>query len=399
MRKLFSSIIFAVLALLLSTAPLQSIALAQDSSPVTIYFFRGDGCPHCAAEEVFLEKLQQEDPSITVKDFEVTKSKENTQLLKDVGEAMGFNVSGVPVTVIGNQNFTGWANEENTGQQFRSAIAQARQSGADTVASIIKGEDLSNDSASKVPETIHLPIFGTIDTKNVSLPLLTVLIGTVDGFNPCSMWVLVFLITLLFGLNNRLKMWTLGLTFIIASSAVYFAFMSAWLNLVLFLGLIVWVRIVIGVLALGAGGFNIREYFTKKDDACKVTSGVRQRKIFDSLKRIISEKAFVGAFFGIILLAFAVNLVELICSAGFPVVYTQVLSMSNLSPWQYYGYILFYIFFFMLDDIIVFTIAMLAVKTTTVSTKYSRLSHLIGGVVMVVIGILMLVRPQWLTFG
>ena len=250
-----------------------------------------------------------------------------------------------------------------------------------------------------MPEKINLPIIGEIETRDFSLPVLTVLIAGLDGFNPCAMWVLLFLISLLLGMEDKKRMWILGTAFIVSSAFVYFLFMSAWLNLFLFLGFVLWVRVVIGLVALVAGGYNLKEYFTNKAGVCKVTSGKKRQKVFEKLKNIIYEKQFWLALVGIIILAFAVNLVELICSAGLPAVYTQILALTPMAKWQYYAYLGLYIFIFMLDDLLVFFVAMTTLQITGMTTKYTRVSHLIGGILMLVMGILLLFKPEWLMFG
>ncbi|MBU0572219.1 hypothetical protein KKH23_00940 [Patescibacteria group bacterium] len=248
-------------------------------------------------------------------------------------------------------------------------------------------------------ESLTLPILGTIQTANLSLPVLSVVIGLVDGFNPCAMWTLLFLISLLLGMKDRRRMWILGTTFIITSAFVYFLFLTAWLNFFLILGFVFWVRIAIGLVALGAGIYNLRDYYINRDGACKVTGDEKRKKTFDKLKNITHEKKFILAFGGIILLAFAVNLVELVCSAGLPAVYTQILSINDLPSGQYYLYILIYIFFFMIDDLFVFAIAMITLHAVGVQSKYARLSRLIGGILMLIIGGLLLFKPEILMFG
>ena len=255
------------------------------------------------------------------------------------------------------------------------------------------------EEKSPIPDSISFPIIGEVQTKNLSLPVFTIVIAALDGFNPCAMWVLIFLITLLIGIHSRIKRWLLGTTFIVASALVYFVFMSAWLNIILFIGYIFWVRIAIGSVALAGGAYNLREYFTNKDDACKVTDGNRRQKIFTRLKEITLEKNILIALVGIILLAFAVNLVELVCSAGLPVVFTQVLALSDLPTWQYYAYMFLYILVFMADDLFVFITAMITLEVTGVSTKYVRISHLIGGILMLILGALLILKPEVLMFG
>ena len=255
------------------------------------------------------------------------------------------------------------------------------------------------DGRSEILNKIDLPIFGEVETKNLSLPVLTVVIGALDGFNPCAMWVLVFLISLLLGMQNRRRMWILGAAFIMASAAVYFIFMAAWLNLLLFLGFLIWIRVIIGLVALGSGGYHLREWWTNRAGYCKVTGSEKRRRIFEKLKRITQNKSFFIALVGIILLAFAVNLVEAICSAGLPAVYTQILALSDLPVLSYYLYILLYVLIFMLDDLIIFIAAMVTLRATGLSGRYSRFSNLIGGLAMLIIGLLLIFKPEWLMFG
>jgi hypothetical protein len=224
-------------------------------------------------------------------------------------------------------------------------------------------------------------------------------LGAIDGFNPCAMWALLFLISLLLGMKDRKRMWILGTAFIFTSALVYFTFMAAWLNLILFIGIVAWVRIIIGLIALLGGGYNLKEYFTSPAGVCKVSGGDKKQKFFEKLKDVTKQKNFYIALGGIVVLAFAVNLIELICSAGLPAVYTQVLALSDLSILQYYLYLLFYVFIFMLDDLIVFIIAMKTLEVTGFTAKYSKWSHLIGGILMIAIGLLLIFRPELLMFG
>jgi len=248
-------------------------------------------------------------------------------------------------------------------------------------------------------ESLSIPILGSIQTANLSLPILSVVMGLLDGFNPCAMWTLLFLISLLLGMKDKRRMWILGITFIVTSAFVYFLFLTAWLNFFLILGFVFWVRITIGLIAIGVGIYNLRDYQKNKDGACKVTGDEKRKKTFDRLKDITHQKKFLIALGGIILLAFAVNLVELVCSAGLPAIYTQILSINNLPTGKYYLYILIYIFFFMIDDLIVFTIAMVTLHAVGIESKYSRFSRLVGGILMLIIGGLLLFKPEILMFG
>ena len=378
------------------------------ANQVTLYFFWGDGCPHCAKEEVFLEKLESKYPQLQVRDFEVWKNQENQQLFAKLGQKLGMEINGVPFTMVGDRYFSGWYDEETTGRSIEEAIIYAQNSDCPDLAgealfpaeSHREGDGCAADTAQKkASQKVNVPILGEIEVGKFSLPLLTVILGALDGFNPCAMWTLLFLISLLLGMENKRRMWILGCAFIITSAFVYFLFMTAWLNLLLFVGLILWVRLAIGGVALIGGGYNLKEYFSKKPAVCKSSADPKQRKIFERLEAISRQRNFYLALGGIILLAFMVNLVELFCSAGLPAIFTQILAMSGLDAWQRFLYICLYIFVFMFDDMVVFATAMVTLKMAGVTTKYTRASHLVGGVLMLVIGLLMIFRPEWLMLG
>ncbi len=399
-KKILFSILLAVVAVFGPVA-----VLAQNQA--TVYFFWGQGCPHCEHEKEFLAELQTEYPQIMVRDFEVWQNAQNRQILIDIGDQLGIDIAGVPFAIIGDKHFIGWYDEASTGKAIEAAVLKAINEGClDVVAKIInpEGETQENGTCGQndkkeIPETLNIPLFGQISTQNLSLPVVTVILGALDGFNPCAMWTLLFLITLLLGMKDRRRMWILGSAFIVASSLVYFTFMVAWLNLLLFIGFIFWVRFAVGAVAIGGGVHNLKEYFSKKPAVCANAADPKRRKVFDKLKNITQQNNFYLALGGIVLLAFAVNLVELICSAGLPVIFTQILAMSGLSVWQYYLYIALYILVFMADDLFVFFAAMVTLKMAGVTTKYQRASHLIGGVLMLVIGILLIFHPEWLMFG
>ena len=218
---------------------------------VTVYLFWSIGCPHCRQEKEFLAALARRDQAIQVVPLEVSASRENLKLMQKVGKFLNTEVSGVPFTVIGNQYVIGWQDEPTSGRAIEAAIREARRRGApDVVAALLTGPGPTLPRGADkpaVPETLTLPVFGQVNLKYLSLGAITVIIGALDGFNPCAMWVLVFLINLLLGLNDRKKIWILGSAFIIASGAVYFLFMTAWLNILIFLGFIFWIRIIVGL--------------------------------------------------------------------------------------------------------------------------------------------------------
>jgi len=412
---LFSGLIF------LGFAASQTGAVSNVDSKINLYFFYGNGCPHCAKEEKFLNQLQKEYLNLDIKRFEVWYNRDNAKLLSDLGEQLDLNVSSVPLLIIGDRIVSGYLNDETTGEKIRSLVNDyALNGGNDIVAPILGSNNQSRDNGqctidcdestcdcaeagitkkAESSEVVNVPFLGEVKVKDISLPVLTILIGALDGFNPCAMWVLLFLVSLLLGMKDRRKMWILGVSFIASSALVYFLFLSAWLNLFLFLGFIFWIRIAIAFFAIASGAYHLRQYFKNRKGTCEVTASPKRQLFFSKLRAVIAQDNFLLALGGIIILAAAVNLVELLCSAGLPAIYTQILSLSSLPKWQYYAYLVLYIFIFMLDDLIVFILAMLALKMKAINSKYSRWANLIGGIVILIIGLLLLFRPAWLMFG
>jgi len=301
--------------------------------------------------------------------------------------------------IIGNRTITGFT-EGVSDVSIDSAITYVKEHNVrDLVGEMLgivtpsTGGETTNNSS-----TVTLPFFGTVDASRVSLPLMTIVLGTLDGFNPCAMWVLLLLISMLLNSKNRLRMWILGGTFLLTSALMYFMFMLSWLNITVIFGKILYLRLLIGVVAIGGGAWNIKTGL-KKDDGCDVVDVDQRKKLRKRIQGISSQSVFILAILGMMGLAVSVNLIELLCSAGFPVLFTQVLSLNHLSNLQYIGYLLLYVFFFLLDDLVVFIVAMKTSELTGISTKYGKYSHLVGGAVMILLGILMVLKPEWLTLN
>ena len=395
------------------------LSVNADERIVNIHLFYGDGCPHCAAEKEFLSDYLKDKPNVKLYTYEVWGSSKNQQLLSDVQRQMGSSASGVPYTVIGKKVIVGYSdgttdenikqsveyylNEENEYRDYAGEVTGVSKKNSSKIETPTKEEkDDNSNEENTFSEEVSVPVLGKINAKSVSLPLLAVVLGFVDGFNPCAMWILIFLITMLFNMKDKKKMWILGLTFIITSGVVYLLFMLTWLNLATFISKISFIRLLIALVAIVVGIINLSKYISslnKKDDGCDVVDKKERKKIMEKIISITKEKKFVLAILGIMVLAASVNIVELMCSVGLPLVFTQILAMNDLSTFSYMIYMFIYIFFFLIDDIVVFAIAMITLKVTGISTKYTKYSHLIGGIIMLIIGILMIVKPELLMFN
>lgn len=266
--------------------------------------------------------------------------------------------------------------------------------------SVIANEINEFNTEEEIKEEVRsIPIFGEVNLKNLSIPLIAVTFGIVDGFNPCAMWVLLFLISMLLGMKDRKRMWIIGLTFLFTSALVYFVIMMSWISIATRFSTIVWLRNSIAIIAMIGGFINLKSYMKKQDDGCEVVDDNKRTKIFDKIKNFTQEKSFVLALLGVIALAITVNIIELACSAGFPLVFSQILVVNEVTQMQALMYTLVYILFFLIDDLIIFFVAMTTLKLTGISTKYGKYSHLVGGILMIIIGALLLLKPEWIMFN
>jgi len=349
-----------------------------------VHFFYLPGCPHCDAQKPFNEKLANTYPSIQFIYYDATKPKEHA-LLSEMLEDLGVkNEPAFPITIFGKQVFGGWESEETTGKEIEMAMQKCLAGNCPQGVSIEPSDE------------IVLPIIGEIRPSSYSLTSLAVILGLVDGFNPCAMWVLVYLISLIATLKDKKRIWLLVGSFVLASGVLYFLFMTAWLNAFLLIGYVRPVTIAIGLVALGGGILQTKEFLkTKGAIVCEVTDEESRKKTMTKIQKIVSSPITWGTIAGIVALAFVVNSIEFACSAAIPAIFTHVLSLSNLSTFQYYGYILLYVFVFMLDDLIIFGTAAFAM-TSSLGDRYVKYSRPVGGTILIILGALLLFAPNLL---
>ncbi|MDY0038978.1 MAG: hypothetical protein RBS57_01605 [Desulforhabdus sp.] len=254
---------------------------------------------------------------------------------------------------------------------------------------------LVNENATKV----KIPILGEIDARDYSLLSLAVLLGLIDGFNPCAMWALVYLISIVVSLSDKRKIWIIVGTFVLSSGVLYFLFMSAWLNAFLFLGYMRPITLIIGLIAIYVGmGSFIELIRTRGAVACNVVDERSKEKTLSKMKKIVLAPVTFTSVISIIVLAFVINSMEFVCSCAIPAVFTHVLALSKLSTLEHYSYILLYVFFFMLDDLIIFGSAAFAFNTI-IGNKYVAYCKLIGGIILTVLGFMLVFMPHILLMG
>ena len=362
------------------------VGATEEENKINLYFFYGKGCPHCAKEELFLDELEDKyKESITIYRYETWYNSDNLDLMLKV--KFSFNIdknSSVPFTVIGSEAKTG----------FNDYVADKLEK------IIINYLDGSSGETIIEHNTETIPLLGTINVKETSILLVSIVLGLLDGFNPCAMWILLFLINMLFDMKNKKRMLILGITFLFVSGLVYFLSILGITSILSFIS-ISFIRSIIGLVAIVVGLFNVKKYLEsrKKDDGCHVVDAKKRKKIFNRIKKFTTEKNLFLALVGVIILAASVNLVELACSTVFPATFAEILAINNIHGVARLIYLLIYTVFYMLDDMIVFTISVCTLQIVTGSTKYGRYSSVVSGIIMLIIGLLLIFRPEWIMFN
>ncbi|MFC2045489.1 hypothetical protein ACFLUH_02280 [Chloroflexota bacterium] len=372
----------AILGVVLITA-IQRPAEQITVEGFEVHFFYLPTCSHCEEQAPFNEELVESYPSITLISHDASNAENYALLLRTLNSASIDNPS-FPVTSFGGLVFNGWESEGITGLQIREALEAC-----------LTGNCPGAPDEEPVEE-VTLPFIGKIIVSDYSLPSLAIVLGVADGFNPCAMWVLVYLISLVVTLNDKRRIWLLVGSFVFASGVLYFLFMTAWLNAFLLIGYSAIMTTIIGLVALGAGILNVKEFIvTKGAIVCEVVGEESRKKTMSRVERVILSPMSIATIAGIIGLAFVVNSIEFLCSAALPAVFTGVLAISDISNFQYYAYILLYVVFFMIDDLIIFGTAAFAVNSS-LGDRYVKYSKPVGGTIMLVLGALLIFAPNLL---
>jgi len=358
-----------------------------ETSAMVVHYFYMPGCPHCAEQEPIIRELAEEfkDENITFLFHDVTTQQGYDLFYKMASEA-GLHMLGTPTTFVGKQAFVG----VHTKEQLKAAILECKRKCIEG-----KNELPSSQEVSKNLTSFELPIIGRTDLTAFSLPTLAIVLGLIDGFNPCAMWVLVYLIAVLMGINERKKALLIVGIFVFASGVLYFVFMTAWLNFFLFVGYIRAITIAIGLVALAGGILSLKEFILSKELTCKVGDEKSHEKTMKKIDSISTRSMSIALIISVIGLAFAVNSIEFVCSSAIPAVFTQILALHNLPMIQYYAYILLYDFFYMLDDIVIFGLAAFAISGSF-GQRYAKFCKGLGGILLTGIGLLLLFAPHML---
>lgn len=402
MRFVTKCFLFLLLALTAgwgwAASPASTEALSFQSADIEAFVH--EGCPHCAKAKVFLAKLQQEQPQLRIAIRDVGREPAALERLQRIAAGQDGQVR-VPTFAIGGQIIVGYS-EAATDMLIRDSLARARLSGRESATAVAnceagESDDCSPGTAPPAPkhETFAIDFLGhTLTLDRIGLPLFTLAMGLLDGFNPCSMWVLILMISLLAPLNNRPRMFAIAGTFIAVQGVAYFLFMAAWLNLFLLIGLSRISEIVIAVLALFAGALNLKDAWRFGRGISLSIPASAKPGIYARMRRVLHADNLTAALIGTVLLGVLVQLIELLCTSGFPALFTRILTLRQLDTASYYGYLLLYDAAYMLDDVVILGIGIVTLSQHRLQEKEGRWLKLVSGLVMVGLGIYLLLIPH-----
>lgn len=377
---------------------------SRNPDAAIIAFIR-QGCPHCRDFRAFADENGW---TVDYRDIAEPGAQETFRALQrkapDLSQA-------VPTFVIGGHILQGYDDADGAGAKLQALhdSCRALEDGCLLLDPFLASEGTTDVITAQGTCTgdceidtdryvLDVWLVGEVDLTLLSLPALSVLLGFIDGFNPCAMWVLVTLLTLLINTHDMRKVWVVGGTFLFVSGAIYYLFIAAWLNVFLLIGLNAIVQKIIGIVAVLGGGFYLYEAIGKNPDECKVTNLTRRQRTIAKMKNVLHTAQWPAMIVSVAILAVSVNTIELVCTAGLPAVFTQILAFNDVSAAARYALIGLYILLYMIDDLVIFAIAVTALHATGLTKKYSRFTLISGGILMYALGLLLLFAPEVLAF-
>lgn len=364
-------------------APIEWTSTTDDGQRlVHVYFFWSPLCPHCQNARAFLSPAAEQHEWLQLHAYNLLEDPGYIWLYQQYAASMGADAQSIPGIFLCGQMFTGWHSAEITGKALFSLAEECRD---DTV-----------HETRQHNQVIELPLLGALDGSDMSLPLFTLIIAGLDAFNPCAFFVLLFLLSMLVHARSRSRMLLIGSTFVLVSGLVYFVFMVAWLNLFLLVGALLWITLVAGLIAITIGILGIKDFF-RPGDGVSLSMGQEQKsRLFARVRGLLSADRLPTMMVSTVVLAVVANSYELLCTAGFPMVYTRTLTLHQLSEVDYYLYVALYNVVYVIPLAVIVGVFTLSLGARKMTLMQGRLLKLLSGVMMLELGLVLLINPGWL---
>ncbi len=360
--------------------PAAAATAEETAQPVTLVLFHGDGCPHCADEREFLEGLAKRHPDLVIEQYEVWYDAANRAKLEQTAERLGFEATGVPVTVIGERVWIG----------FDDARAEAIEQ---TVEAALAGDAAALEPGTST--TLDAGFLGTIDLGGTSLVVSTLVIGFVDGVNPCSLWVLSVLLAIVLHSGSRGRVLLVGSTFLFVTTAMYALYIVGFYSALDYVGEMVWIRLGLAAIAITFGVLQLKDGLYPGVGPSLSISAERKPGLYKKMRGVASaDRGLPAVIAGTVALAVGVSLLETPCTAGLPLLWTGLLTDAGVSTATAAGLFAIYMTVFLLDELIVFGVAVFTLRAAKLQERHGRVLKLIAGSVLLTLGVTMLLAPQ-----
>ncbi len=397
MRKIIQITAAATLLLIALIFPIFNAAAQSGGTMnvVHLYFFNGDGCPHCADEKIFLKEMEEEyGAQLEIHSYEVWYSPENAETFETFAKAFNFEPTGVPITFIGDQYWTGFG--ATTREALTQAIADGVKNGVIDAQQIVNGETPAIATIDgSATGGIKLPFVGQVDLSGKSIWVSTILIGIVDGVNPCSLWVLTMLLAMIVRTANRKKTLIIGFVFLTVTSLIYALFIGGVFSVLSYVSFIKWIQAAVAVITLIMGLINFKDYFFFKEGISLTIDEKHKPGIYERIRNVMNHSDNLWAMIGAtILLGIGVSLVEFSCTAAFPVVWSSLVVNADVSTVTFIILLILYMVLYQLDELVIFGIAVFTMRSNRLQEKHGQILKLFSGTLMVVLSFVMLVKPS-----
>ena len=360
----------------------------QASSRLKLHFFWTSTCPHCQAARPFITELTERHDWLQIHSAQLDDDSGNVRVYIALTEQIGENAYSVPAFVFCGRMITGFSSAEETGRLLENQLLDCHNNLEQGDRPWRQATVPAGDAA-----TTTIPLLGTHDLRSWSLPLVTVVLAALDSFNPCAFFVLLFLLSLLVNAGSRGRMMLVGGIFVLVSGVVYLAFMAAWLNLFLLFGELSWLTLAAGLLAVGFGLINLKDYFFSGQGPSLSIPASAKPGLFARMRALISADSLPTMIAGTLMLAVLANSYELLCTAGFPMIFTRLLTLNELSTAVYYSYLVLYCAVYIVPLLIIVGLFTRTLGKRKLSAREGRILKLMSGAMMTGLGAILLIEP------
>ncbi len=365
--------------------PAQIVWAVRDDTgniEIPLYLFWSARCPHCTVARPIVEQMAKDIPWLKLHSLPIS-NRENRTLYKEMATALGKEAKSIPGFIFCGIMLTGF-DEEISPPQLERLLRSCHQQ---------YQEQLPTRPALEAENLVNIPAIGVVDAQSLSLPMLTLVLAGLDSFNPCAFFVLLFLLSLLVHARSRRRMALIGGLYIIVSGVIYFLFMAAWLNLFMLIGDARWITIVAGVAAIAFALINIKDFFWLHQGVSLSIPERAKPGLFQRMRGLLSASNMAGMLTGTIVLAVVANSYELLCTAGFPMIYTRALTLHELPESGYYLYLLLYNLIYVVPLIVITLIFILSLGSRKLKEHEGRALKLLSGIMMLGLGLLLIIAP------